>query len=301
MSPLHIAAKLDYASVVQYLVSKNASVNALTQDGTASTALHVAEHAGALDAFRALLGAKADANVKDASGSTPLHYASSLIEGKANLDSLYPTVVAALMANKANLNIANKAGDTALLVATRLKNYALATSLMNAKAELNTQNLQGNSEAISVGKMSLEMMFAVLCSNLRFFKDNLRSTLRLRLAMLRWLKRFWKTGTTVFVVASTSVLPPVSVLFLLLCQLFRALLFESALTGRAVPTLACGTRTRRHLLRWLTTAATQWWASCCIVIVRCSRRLATGREGERGVVMVDDFEKDKRMSEFSSK
>jgi uncharacterized protein len=74
MTPLHIA---QYASIIGVLIKHGADVNAKANNGW--TPLHVqsqeGEDTGALETMEALLAVKADPNIKDKNGNTPLTFA----------------------------------------------------------------------------------------------------------------------------------------------------------------------------------------------------------------------------------
>lgn len=74
MTPLHIA---QYASVIEVLIRHGTDVNGRAKNGW--TPLHVqsqeGEDTGALETMEALLAAKADPNIKDKNGNTPLTFA----------------------------------------------------------------------------------------------------------------------------------------------------------------------------------------------------------------------------------
>jgi ankyrin repeat protein len=120
-TPLHLAAANGYKSMVEFLLSIKADVNA--KDNAGSTPLHQAaaadgEHS---DIVELLLARKADVNAADKQGLTPLHYA---------LLADNPDVAIALLKHGANPNVKdNTAGHTPLILAAA-KGYKQVTELL---------------------------------------------------------------------------------------------------------------------------------------------------------------------------
>lgn len=73
-TPLHYAAWMDHAGIVELLLANKAEVNAT--DGKGRTPLHWAAHEGYKDVAQLLLANKADVDATGEDGWTPLHNAS---------------------------------------------------------------------------------------------------------------------------------------------------------------------------------------------------------------------------------
>ena len=120
-TPLHLAAANGYESMVEFLLSTKADVNA--KDNAGSTPLHQAaaadgEHS---DIVELLLTHKADVNAADKQSLTPLHYA---------LLADNPGVALTLLRHGANPNVKdNTAGHTPLILAAS-KGYKQVTELL---------------------------------------------------------------------------------------------------------------------------------------------------------------------------
>lgn len=112
---------------MKFLIGHNACVNALTIDGW--TPLHSAARWNAFESLRILLENGADVNAVSHGGLAPLHLAADT--GKQNecltLLLLHPSI---------DTTIVNKAGDTALQIASRSGNFTYLFDL--AKQSLNS-------------------------------------------------------------------------------------------------------------------------------------------------------------------
>ncbi len=142
-TPLHFAAKNGHANVVEFLIQKNAAVNALTSrspleeetDAGGKTPLHLAIQNRHHEVVEQLLHAKADVNKADAKGYTALHYASESGDLKS-VESL-------LKEETIDLNaITHEDGNTALHFAVKIKNHEIVKLLLNAGAEVNKINTE---------------------------------------------------------------------------------------------------------------------------------------------------------------
>ena len=132
----------DNVQVVRALIDAKAEVNVRNRDGI--TPLMYASVGGNIEVVRALLEARADVNAKDNDGMTPLMYASMGYNAE---------VVQALLETKANVMARDKDGNTPLMYASmgvnRLKLHSAAAparsvkvvrALLDAGADANARN-----------------------------------------------------------------------------------------------------------------------------------------------------------------
>jgi cytohesin len=143
-TPLHLAAANGYKSMVEFLLTTKADVNA--KDNAGSTPLHQAAAAdgGHSDIVELLLAHKADVNAADTQGLTPLHYA---------LLADNPDVATALLNHGANPNVKdNTAGHTPLILAAA-KGYKQVTELLLMHgADVNAADDRGTPLAWAIRK-----------------------------------------------------------------------------------------------------------------------------------------------------
>lgn len=115
----------DHKGVIELLITKGADVNARTEAnrGDAGTPLHFALHTKRMDKeVIALLIAKgADVNAKDASGKTPLHWATSSGDEE---------VIEFLILKGANVNAEDDRGATPLDRISGIKDYESIVELL---------------------------------------------------------------------------------------------------------------------------------------------------------------------------
>ena len=137
-TPLHWAAKMGRAGTAGALLGGGASVNARC-GGINETALIVATQEGHVDVMRTLLGANADADAKDYSGSAALHYAASK---RLDEDQAIKAVQALLRAG-ADANVRAGEGWTPLHVAVRESSVNVARALLEAGAPVNAKDQAG--------------------------------------------------------------------------------------------------------------------------------------------------------------
>jgi ankyrin repeat protein len=157
--------------IAELLVARAASVN--TKDKDRQTPLHIAAAYGRSDLVQFLLEKGSDVNAKDRYGDTPLHYAASdstiqaeifdsrphpydlPLQAKAGTninvrDSIIsPTnscleVVKLLLANKADVNVRDRHGDTPLHYAAATGDIQLVRLLLASKAEINAMDRDGS-------------------------------------------------------------------------------------------------------------------------------------------------------------
>jgi ankyrin repeat protein len=94
-TPLHLAAHFSRTGAVRLLLNKGASVNAVSGNALANTAIHAAAAGRAAEAAKLLMQHGADVNARQHGGWTPLHaaaqsgdiaFAGILLEGGANVN-----------------------------------------------------------------------------------------------------------------------------------------------------------------------------------------------------------------------
>lgn len=111
---------------LERILKLNIWVDFYTKDG--ESALMKAVQGGKKAAVDLLIAKGADVNLQDAAGNSPLHHLAK------NLNTKIEDVLTSLVAAKANLEAKNNAGETPLMVATRLKNVAGVKILIKAGA-----------------------------------------------------------------------------------------------------------------------------------------------------------------------
>jgi ankyrin repeat protein len=141
--PLSVAARFDAAPLAALLIAKGAPVTAKNRFGV--TALHVAARYGAVNVSKLLLARGGDVNAVDANdgGETPLHtlvkHSDEALSGQKYLDT-----ARVLIAGKANLNVKDGAGHTALVSASQRQNgRAMMALLLELGADPNIPRPDG--------------------------------------------------------------------------------------------------------------------------------------------------------------
>ncbi|XP_028610016.1 ankyrin repeat domain-containing protein 27 isoform X2 [Grammomys surdaster] len=131
-TPLHVAALCGQASLIDFLVSKGAVVNATDYHG--STPLHLACQKGFQSVTLLLLHYKASTEVQDNNGNTPLHLACTYGQEDCVKALVYYDVQAC------RLDIGNEKGDTALHIAARWGYEGIIETLLQNGAPTAIQN-----------------------------------------------------------------------------------------------------------------------------------------------------------------
>ncbi|KAH0519059.1 Ankyrin repeat domain-containing protein 27 [Microtus ochrogaster] len=131
-TPLHVAALCGQASLIDFLVSKGAIVNATDYHG--STPLHLACQKGFQSVTLLLLHYKASTEVQDNNGNTPLHLACTYGHEDCVKALVYYDVQACRM------DIGNEKGDTALHIAARWGYQSIIETLLQNGAPTEIQN-----------------------------------------------------------------------------------------------------------------------------------------------------------------
>ncbi|XP_008837693.1 ankyrin repeat domain-containing protein 27 isoform X1 [Nannospalax galili] len=131
-TPLHVAALCGQASLIDFLVSKGAMVNATDYHG--STPLHLACQKGCQSVTLLLLHYKASTEVLDNNGNTPLHLACTYGHEDCVKALVYYDV------HSCRLDIGNEKGDTALHIAARWGYQGIIETLLQNGAPTEIQN-----------------------------------------------------------------------------------------------------------------------------------------------------------------
>ncbi|XP_057390626.1 ankyrin repeat domain-containing protein 27 isoform X4 [Balaenoptera acutorostrata] len=131
-TPLHVAALCGQASLIDFLVSKGAVVNATDYHG--STPLHLTCQKGCQSVTLLLLHYKASAEVQDNNGNTPLHLACTYGHEDCVKALVYYDV------QSCRLDIGNEKGDTPLHIAARWGYQSIIETLLQNGASTEVQN-----------------------------------------------------------------------------------------------------------------------------------------------------------------
>ncbi|KAL1769523.1 ankyrin repeat domain-containing protein 27 [Sigmodon hispidus] len=131
-TPLHVAALCGQATLIDFLVSKGAVVNATDYHG--STPLHLACQKGFQSVTLLLLHYKASTEVQDNNGNTPLHLACTYGHEDCVKALVYYDIQAC------RLDIGNEKGDTALHIAARWGYQGIIETLLQNGAPTEIQN-----------------------------------------------------------------------------------------------------------------------------------------------------------------
>ncbi|CAK6436896.1 unnamed protein product [Pipistrellus nathusii] len=131
-TPLHVAALCGQASLIDFLVSRGAVVNAMDYHG--STPLHLACQKGYQSVTLLLLHYKASTDVQDNNGNTALHLACT----HGHEDCVKALVYYDVQSCK--LDIGNEKGDTPLHIAARWGYQGIIETLLQNGASTEIQN-----------------------------------------------------------------------------------------------------------------------------------------------------------------
>ena len=140
---LHLAAEKRHHAVVEAL--QNRGGNANLKDKSGQTALYLAARNNSCDELSQLLvGGRADPDLQDHDGYTPLHVAA--VHGHVE-------AIAVLLAGGADANIRNKRGVTPLLLACSENQTVIPQVLVdNSDVDLNSCDKAGSSALIIASK-----------------------------------------------------------------------------------------------------------------------------------------------------
>lgn len=132
---LMLASSKGEAEVVKMLINFGADINMLDNNGSVALSYAIASITtfASLNTLKVIIDAKADLNIPNGSGVTPLMIA--ILKSRVSM-------VKMLIDAGANINLQTKNGDTALMVA--VSNDNILQLLIDAKADLNIQDCDGN-------------------------------------------------------------------------------------------------------------------------------------------------------------
>ncbi|CAL9166559.1 unnamed protein product [Musa hybrid cultivar] len=131
-APIHSAASIGNAEIVEILLSRGGDVNLINDGGR--TSLHYAASKGWLKVAEVLISHGAKINKKDKVGCTPLHRAAST--GKSELCEL-------LIEEGADVDVVDKAGQTPIMHAVICQNQQVALLLLRHGADLDVEDKEG--------------------------------------------------------------------------------------------------------------------------------------------------------------
>jgi serine/threonine-protein phosphatase 6 regulatory ankyrin repeat subunit B len=146
-TPLMIASERNHPGIVQLLLTSGANFNA-TRGKTGETALHIAcnVQGGAKTTVQRLIDAKADVHACDSDGRTALMYG-----------VVFPEVAQSLLNAHADINTPDDGGNTALMYAcAQAAPVVSLLNLVSAKADVEVKNERGEtalSIATALGKV----------------------------------------------------------------------------------------------------------------------------------------------------
>lgn len=154
--PLHEAVNLGDTEAVEQLLADGINVD--KRDGEGESALHRAAYHSRKDLVMILIGARADPNITDRKGKTPLRKAYDSQE-----------VAQSLLSADADPNVADKNGNTALHRAAEDDFVDVAQALLEAKADpdlLNDDDLSSLHTASIFGKVDVAKLLIKAGANL---------------------------------------------------------------------------------------------------------------------------------------
>ena len=128
------------------LLKAGVSVNGrLTPEDNSMTALTIAAALGKVESVKALLAAKANVNLADALGDTPLHKACfpPISKDQASEMKAKREIVGLLLAAKAKVNLKDKQGWTPLMFAASVGDASNVKALLDAGADASVKLSSG--------------------------------------------------------------------------------------------------------------------------------------------------------------
>ena len=159
---LEKAAYGGYTEIVRLLVAAGANVNKKSETHGYTALMRAAEE-GHADTVKLLLEAGADVNDKDNNGKAALIKAArnhhveivklllekgSKVEVMTVADIPYEEIQELLLANVQNINVKNKQGNDALILATKRNNIKIVKLLLKNGVDVNAQDKGGNTSLL---------------------------------------------------------------------------------------------------------------------------------------------------------
>lgn len=138
---LMAAASENKRDIVRLLLEYGADPNIVDRRDVRKTALHYAVEAGAFHSIQALIAHRADVNVKDSRGNTPLFYAGGNADWGVLQNETH--IVHLLLQNGAAVNVRNNAGATPLLHAAEGQHREAFEALLEAGARVDVRKNDG--------------------------------------------------------------------------------------------------------------------------------------------------------------
>jgi ankyrin repeat protein len=157
---LMIAANYGFLDMVNLLIEAGANVNAKSDGGVTALQLCISpKHDESARIAVRLLAAGADAHVKTGGGNTPLMEAVYM----ANMD-----VIKVLLSANVDVNAKNQYGETALMtVFVGGDEPEIVSLLLDAGADKELVNVDGESAADIAHRLSRAQAFSVLCNKVK--------------------------------------------------------------------------------------------------------------------------------------
>ena len=174
-SVIHQAVRFCSKEILQAVIRHGADVNAANMKNV--TALMMAYHNGNIDAISVLLDSASDPDIIiDGKTRTLLHYA---VEEGCSVE-----VLLAIFNHSADVNAVNKNNVTALMIAFEKGNEGAINALLNAGADLNITDVEGNSgvhHAVILNCNS-KILQAVINQNVNVNATNMKNETALMIA-----------------------------------------------------------------------------------------------------------------------
>lgn len=152
------ASKSNALLVVAFLLKQTANANAKTKEG--NSAMHKAAKRGYPEVSKVLLGGGADINLANKGGATPLMLSVLKKDSKTHKE-----VTKVLLDNRAGVNVQKDVGYSALMLAARVNNPTVCKDLLFYKANMELKDKQGETALAKAMKYRREEVRSVLLEN----------------------------------------------------------------------------------------------------------------------------------------
>lgn len=156
-TPIIRAAKSNALFVAAFLLKQMANANAKTREG--NSAIHKAAKRGWTEMSKVLLGGGADVNLPNKGGATPL------MLSVMRLTKPHKDVAQVLLDNKAGVNTQKDVGYSALMLTARVNNPAICKELLYRKANMELKDQQGETALAKAMKYRREEVRELLLQN----------------------------------------------------------------------------------------------------------------------------------------